>query len=68
MRQFARFKKLIACAILTAFIPAQAWAQGISIPAGSSLNINDSTLTVPGNISNAGTLGASTGNINITKA
>ena len=65
MELFSRFKKLIACIILTAFIPSQAWAQGVTIPAGSSLNINTAQLTVPGNIVNAGTLGSTTGNINL---
>jgi len=65
MKLFDRFKKTIACAILTAFIPSQAWAQGITIPAGSALNLNDSTLTAPENITNAGTLGLTTGTINI---
>ena len=65
MKLFDRFKKMIACAILTAFIPSQAWAQGITIPAGSALNINTGTLTVPGNVTNAGTLAASSGTINL---
>jgi len=65
MGLFSRFKKLIACVILGAFIPSQAWAQGITVPAGSTLNINTGVLTVPENITNAGTLGVTTGTINV---
>jgi hypothetical protein len=66
MELFSRFKKLIAAVILAAFIPSQAWAQGIIVPAGSSLNINSGQLTVSGNVTNAGNLSTTTGNINLS--
>jgi len=66
MKLFDRFKKFIACAILVCFIPSQAWAQGITIPSGSTFNLNTGTLTVPGFITNAGTLSATTGAINVS--
>jgi hypothetical protein len=68
MDLFDRFKKLIACVILTAFIPSQAWAQGITIPANSSFNLNTGHLIVPGDITvkTSGTLSATTGPISLT--
>ncbi len=66
MKMFSKFKKFIACAILVAFIPSQAWAQGIVVPSGSSLNVSTGRLTVPGDITNAGTLSATTGAINVS--
>ncbi len=63
---FNRFRKFIACAILTSFIPSQAWAQGITVPAGSTLNINGGKLTVAGDLINAGTLGTAAGTITLT--
>ena len=68
MKMFARFKNIIVCAILTAFIPSQAGAQGIIVPVGSSLNVNSGQLTVPGNVINAGNISVSTliGAINLT--
>ncbi len=66
MKLFDKFKKFIACAILVCFIPSQAWAQGINIPAGSSLNLNTGQLIVPGDVNNAGTLTTTTGPITLT--
>lgn len=66
MKWFDRFKKFITFTILVCFIPSQAWAQGINIPAGSSLNINTGQLIVPGDINNAGTLTSTTGPITLT--
>ena len=66
MKWFDRFKKFIACTILVCFIPSQAWAQGINIPAGSSLNLNTGQLVVPGDVNNAGTLTTTTGPITLT--
>ena len=66
MKLFDKFKKLIACAILVCFIPSQAWSQGILIPSGSSLNLNTGTITVPGNVTNNGTIVATNGTINLT--
>ena len=66
MKLFDRSKRFIACAILVCFIPSQAWAQGITIPSGSSLNIAAGQLTVPGGITNAGTLSATTGTIKLS--
>jgi len=66
MKLFDKFKKFIACAILVCFIPSQAWAQGINIPAGASLNLNTGQLIVPGDVNNAGTLSTTTGPITLT--
>jgi len=68
MQLFERFKKFIACFILIAFIPSQAWAQGITIPSGASLNINTNQLSVPGdiNINNSGTLQTTSGTVTLT--
>ncbi len=45
---------------------SSAYAQGVTVPAGSKLNVNAGTLNVPGNITNAGTLQTSTGTITTT--
>ena len=63
MKPFNRFKKFIALAILACFIPSQAWAQGLVIPAGSALNVNSGKLTVSGDINTAGALSTTTGGI-----
>src|SRR5208283_2999566 len=66
MRPFNRFKKFIALAILACFIPSQAWAQGLVIPAGSTLNVNSGKLTVSGDINTAGALSTTTGAITLS--
>jgi len=66
MQLFDRFKKLVASFILVCFIPSQAWAQGLVIPAGASLNINSGQLKLPGDIVNQGKLVATTGSLSLT--
>jgi len=66
MKLFDKFKQYIAVIILMAFIPSQAWGQGINIPANDTLNIGDSSVTVSGGITNAGTITSTTGPINLT--
>ncbi len=41
------------------------WADGLSVPASSSVNVNSGTLDVPGNVTNLGTIQVSTGRIKV---
>ncbi len=48
------------------FLGTSAFAQGLTVPAGSSLDVNTGTLRVAGNITVAGTLETSTGAVSLT--
>ncbi|HLD87953.1 MAG TPA: hypothetical protein VI955_01365, partial [Candidatus Omnitrophota bacterium] len=59
----------LAAVFLVSLAPplaGQALGASLTIPSGSTLNVNTGTLTVPGNITNAGTLQTSSGTITLT--
>ncbi|MBI3314622.1 MAG: DUF11 domain-containing protein [Candidatus Omnitrophica bacterium] len=63
------FTLALAAMLLVSLAPplaGQAWGASLTIPSGSTLNVNTGTLTVPGNITNAGTLQTSSGTIMLT--
>lgn len=47
-------------------LPAKVDSQGLNIPLGSSLDISDATINVPGFVTIAGTLSATTGKVSLT--
>ena len=65
-RLFRKLFTLIVILVATSFITGLAYAAGITIPLGFTLNTNTSTLNVPGNVTNAGTLQVSSGAITLT--
>ena len=67
-----KIKKLAAIigfcliSLFSAFMPQSAWAQGFTVPAGTTLDIGAGTLNVVGDITIEGTLIATSGTINVT--
>ncbi|MFH1347291.1 MAG: hypothetical protein ABIH22_01240 [Candidatus Margulisiibacteriota bacterium] len=57
---------LVLIALALCASAAMVFAAGITIPSGSTLDINTATLVVPGDITNNGTLEATTGIIQLT--
>lgn len=53
----------MAATVLTTF---PVFAQGITVPSGSSLNVNSGTMNVAGDVTNAGTLLTTTGTITLS--
>ncbi len=61
--------RCLAAILLTAFIvscPTHVGSQGLTIPVGSSLSVGGSDLNVPGFVTIAGTLSATTGSVSLT--
>ncbi len=67
-----KFKKIVAmigilaASLFGAMAPQSAHAQGLTIPLGSTVDIADGTLNVPGDLTIEGTLRASSGTITLT--
>ena len=57
---------LITITVLLTGICSSSYAAGISVPLGCSLNIGSNSLTVPGDVINAGTLSLTTGILTLT--
>ncbi|MDO8675400.1 MAG: hypothetical protein Q7K71_04715, partial [Candidatus Omnitrophota bacterium] len=63
------FTLTLAAVFLVSLAPplaGQAWGASLTIPSGSTINVNTGTLNVPGNITNAGTLQTTSGTITLT--
>ena len=60
---FQVFCLTLAATVLTTF---PAFAQGVNVPSGSTLNVNSGMLNVSGTVNNAGTLLVTTGAVSLT--
>ncbi len=64
MRIFSTIRSF-TFALIAVVLASGAWGAGITVPSGSTLNVNTCTLNVCGDVTNAGTLQTTTGTISL---